>query len=338
MEYPYDYSHLNYEGHKMAMPYFEAAMSKCYADFIAGKYEEKALPPEADVREGTAVSGVTWENKFFGGPGVGSEQWQLVGSSVYKTSSIITVPKAGTMVYFAESVKNIGTVTKFGELGDFASNGAYVFSSWISDTEVDKSGTNLDGSQATHFMENGKLVWVYITQKDNEKLRICYRCEVDTENPVIMLAEPKEPELPTPSEAEWHRGFIGSDLMSGGQDWLEVPSVDPFRYTDVFVVEKAGTTISFKDYGDETHKNVFIFSTRKYDFAKQKWVIDKEGVNLRNIVSGETMDSRLVKTTGSDGCTVYSYTTSSANEKLRICIKGGDDPAVVEITVKEPTA
>ena len=44
MEYPTDYSHLNYEGHKMALPYFEAAMSKCYADFLGGKYNEKRLP------------------------------------------------------------------------------------------------------------------------------------------------------------------------------------------------------------------------------------------------------------------------------------------------------
>ena len=44
MERPDDHSHLNYRGHMMAMPKFEEALSKCYADFLAGKYTEKDIP------------------------------------------------------------------------------------------------------------------------------------------------------------------------------------------------------------------------------------------------------------------------------------------------------
>ncbi|MBE6600389.1 MAG: SGNH/GDSL hydrolase family protein [Ruminococcaceae bacterium] len=44
MEHPGDHSHLNYRGHMLAMPKLEEALSKCYADFLAGKYTEKDIP------------------------------------------------------------------------------------------------------------------------------------------------------------------------------------------------------------------------------------------------------------------------------------------------------
>ncbi len=84
-------------------------------------------------------------------------------------------------------------------------------------------------------------------------------------------------EMPKTSveDVEWHGGFMGSDTLA--QHWI-VPSVYAYRYSDVFIVPKAGTTIQFTDYygpvtngapyGNSTEaitpNSVFIFASNKF--------------------------------------------------------------------------
>lgn len=88
----------------------------------------------------------------------------------YKYSDIITVWGKGSLLMFTDA-------------GGFASNAAYVFSSFASDdnslTEVDTSGTNIPGEQSGVYVKNpdGSRTYYYYTTKDVEYIRITMRSD-----------------------------------------------------------------------------------------------------------------------------------------------------------------
>ncbi len=303
MELPEDYSHLNYRGHMMALPYFEAAMTKCYEDFLAGNYDEK------EVDEGSYS--VNWNSGFVGSDLMGGGQdWTLVPKvDPYIYTDVFTVPYAGTTIYFRDYTTTEGTT----------STNVFIFSSWKKDGDnwvIDKDGINLRSDQAT-VKEKGSnyIVWTYTTTKDNENLRLCIRAKDD---PTLISVTFNEGLI-------WNPGYINNGAIGAVGS---VGGSQVYAYSDVFTVPKAGTTVYFKDYiktEGVTNTNVYIFSTWK--FENGAWVIDTDGANLTSAQANR-------KTTAADYIE-WSYTTTKDNEHLRLCIRSADDPSQISVSFGE---
>ena len=303
MELPTDYSHLNYRGHMMALPYFEAAMTKCYEDFLAGNYDEK------EVDEGGFS--VNWNSGFVGSDLMGGGQdWTLVPKvDPYIYTDVITIPRAGTTIYFRDYTTTEGTT----------STNVFIFSSWKKDGDnwvIDKDGINLRADQAT-IKEKGSnyITWTYTTTKDNENLRLCIRAKDD---PTLVSVTANEGLI-------WNSGYINNGAI-GAVGSIGASGV--YAYTDVFTVPKAGTTVYFRDYIKSegvTNTNIYIFSSWK--FENGAWVIDTTATNLTSAQANR-------KTTASDYIE-WSYTTTKDNEHLRLSIRCADDPTQISVEFGE---
>lgn len=315
MELPEDYSHLNYRGHMMALPYFEAALAKCYEDFLAGKYVEKEIhyiddnpPPENSA----------WNYGFVGSDKMsGGQDFTLVkGVREYYYSNVITIEKAGTTIYFKDL---------YGKKENITPNTVFIFSSWKkegNDWVLDREGTNIRADQAVKRQEgSGYVVWSYTTTKDNENIRLCLRVEDDPADVAIMYENVGAPKQPNWNSGYIHTGTLGQPQGSHGGSAVHA-------YTDVFTVEKAGTTVYFEDLGDvSTNGAYYIFSSWKKD-AQGNWVFDAEGTNLAS-------DVAFIKTTV-NGKTVWSYTTTKDNENLRVGLRCEKDPVLPQICFDLP--
>lgn len=95
----------------------------------------------------------------------------------YSYSDVITVSKAGTKISFTDDNTNSN-----GDSG-FASAAAYVISSWKWEGDawvIDLDGANYRGcgnasSDISIANADGSVTYVYITSKDNENIRLCFR-------------------------------------------------------------------------------------------------------------------------------------------------------------------
>lgn len=92
----------------------------------------------------------------------------------YSYTDVITVPEAGTTLTFIDDNTNDN-----GD-GKFASNSAYVISSWKEASpgvwELDTDGANYaGGSDEVVTIEKTRYVYTYTTTLANEHLRFCYR-------------------------------------------------------------------------------------------------------------------------------------------------------------------
>ena len=192
-----DISHLNAEGHALALKYFEKQISENLGQpavtgeettaEITSPAEITTEPVETTPAEITTAPVETTPST--GGDETVALRWHLgyVGSSthssmkntlnptgsMYSFSEIFTVPKAGSTITFTDDNTDSN--------GDknFASAAAYVFSSWKEESPgvwvIDLDGYNVSGTQATYTDADGARTYVYVTTKDNENIRISFR-------------------------------------------------------------------------------------------------------------------------------------------------------------------
>ena len=144
------------------------------------------------------------------------------------------------------------------------------------------------------------------------------------EEPEAPDNTPDEPETPKEPEITWHFGYVASSTHANTPDQLVVNG-DRYSYTDVFTVEKAGTTITFIDDNTNSGSDYRFASSSVYVVSSWKqvdgeWVLDLDGAN----VAGSNGDlTSLVESKLENGAMVYSYTTFSDNEHLRLCFRSG---------------
>lgn len=129
-----------------------------------------------------------------------------------------------------------------------------------------------------------------------------------------------KPETKTETvETEWHMGYVGSSTNSGNEGKIN-SNANYYSYSDVIVIEKAGTVIRFVDMeGNTASAAAYVIS-----FWKQVdgvWVID---------------DSRTDHIAGGSG-SAYTYTTKSDNEAVRLCYRSEQTdsftPKFAEVTL-----
>ena len=135
---------------------------------------------------------------------------------------------------------------------------------------------------------------------------------------------PEEPSGPVELELVWHFGYVASSTHATTPDQL-VEQGDRYSYTDVFTVAKAGTTITFVDDntnagGDYRYASASAYVISSWKQVGDAWVLDLNGANIAG--SNGNLES-LVESEIKDGAVVYSYTTFSDNEHLRISFRSG---------------
>jgi len=154
-------------------------------------------------------------------------------------------------------------------------------------------------------------------------------CETksDTDFELPTEAETEAEKLPEAEElsVRWHFGYVASAAHASTPSQV-VKNGNRYSYTDVFTVEKAGTTVTFVDNNEDSNGDSNFASASVYVFSswKQKngeWVLDTEGFNYGGSTS--VTGSPIVE--AYNGTSVsYTYTTTNDNEHLRICFRSGE--------------
>lgn len=130
---------------------------------------------------------------------------------------------------------------------------------------------------------------------------------------------PFDPTVPYTLDLTWHRGYIGaSDHKTS--PWKISENVNYYSYTDVFCIEKAGTTIVLFDDNSNCGGNqgvaaadVLVLSTWKQ--VNGEWVIDKYGASYTGFSEIALVQKNKI---------AYTYTTTNYNECLRLCYHSGE--------------
>ncbi len=135
---------------------------------------------------------------------------------------------------------------------------------------------------------------------------------------------PEEPSGPQVLSLNWHFGYMASDKHNNFPEQL-VENGDRYSYSDVFTVEKAGTTITFCDNntnagGDLRYASASAYVISSWKQVDGEWVWDRNGANIAG--SNGDMTS-LVEHKMENGALTYSYTTHLDNEHLRISFRSG---------------
>lgn len=251
--------------------------------------------------------------------------WQLgyVGSST-NSSGFVNVlnPNGGSYSY--SDVIDMGpagsTISFADDTSAYASNAAYVFSFWTKNGdsyELDLTANNIPGGASA------SRSYEFVTTEDNQAIRVTYRSEQKAD----MTPEFEEIFVDgVKVNTNWNFGYVKADGSI-------VASGSAYSYTDVIVVPKAGSKVTFTD----TNKNGTAFCSNSA-LVFSTWTKDGENWVFANGVKGEGG-------TYSTTPVVYSYTSTKDNELVRLCYRSEEkagspiDPALRPVvTLKTPVA
>lgn len=227
----------------------------------------------------------------------------------YSYSDVIDMGPAGSTISFADDASG------------YASAAAYVFSFWKkngADYELDLEANNIPG-----YSVAASRSYEFVTTEDNQAIRVTYRSEQKAD----MTPEFEEIFVDgVKVNTNWNFGYVKADGSI-------VASGSAYSYTDVIVVEKAGSKVTFTD----TNKNGTAFCSNSA-LVFSTWTKDGENWVFANGVKGEGG-------TYSTTPVVYSYTSTKDNELLRLCYRSEEkagspiDPALRPVvTLKTPVA
>jgi hypothetical protein len=295
-----------------------------YQYFLKGNYKMKKLVSIALAlvmvlsMAAFSVSAENYEEKIV------ETNWQLgyVGSSTNANFTNVLNPNGGSYSY--SDVIDMGpagsTISFADEASGYASAAAYVFSFWKkngSEYELDLEANNIPGSGAA------SRDYEFVTTYDNQAIRVTYRSEQKAdftpEFEEIFIDGVKV-------DAKWNFGYVKADGTI-------VESGSAYSYTDVIVVPKAGSKVTFTDSNKNGSKfcsnSALVFST---------WTKDGENWVFASGVKGE-------EGTFSSPAVIYSYTSTKDNELVRLCYRSEEkanapiDPALRPVvTLKTPVA
>ena len=227
----------------------------------------------------------------------------------YSYSDVIDMGPAGSTISFADDASG------------YASAAAYVFSFWKqngADYELDLEANNIPG-----YSVAASRSYEFVTTEDNQAIRVTYRSEQKAD----MTPEFEEIFVDgVKVNTNWNFGYVKADGSI-------VASGSAYSYTDVIVVEKAGSKVTFTD----TNKNGTAFCSNSA-LVFSTWTKDGENWVFANGVKGEGG-------TYSTTPVVYSYTSTKDNELVRLCYRSEEkagspiDPALRPVvTLKTPVA
>ena len=227
----------------------------------------------------------------------------------YSYSDVIDMGPAGSTIAFADDASG------------YASAAAYVFSFWKkngAEYELDLEANNIPG-----YSVAASRSYEFVTTEDNQAIRVTYRSEQKAD----MTPEFEEIFIDgVKVDTNWNFGYVKADGSI-------VASGSAYSYTDVIVVAKAGSKVTFTD----SNKNGTAFCSNSA-LVFSTWTKDGENWVFANGVKGEggTFTTTPV---------VYSYTSTKDNELVRLCYRSEEkanapiDPALRPVvTLKTPVA
>ena len=144
------------------------------------------IPPDPDLGIVRTLD-LTWQRGYVSANFRVDEEL-VTDEDDFSYSNVFTIPRAGTKVTFADTAAS-------GSGGSgFAGTKVYLFSFWKQDAgewHIDNSvrqykGPGYADSAISKITGNGEIVYTYITERDQEHIRICYHsgeCEGDTNVP-----------------------------------------------------------------------------------------------------------------------------------------------------------
>lgn len=288
---------------------------------------------------------VVWHSGYVGGDTNSSNKNKLSGANAsYKYSDIIVVEKAGTKISFSDTSCAGDSNSKY------VSNTAYLFSTWKksgSDYILDLDGANVTGCYQYEALcqkrigasDDDGMLYEFVTDHDAQAIRLCYRCtDADTDTPkVYMESTTEKSTLQTLKDRDltasltsdgkvtglvWNIGYLGSLVNTNGSSTNIRYSSSTYAISNLFVVPKAGTKISFT-HSCTPNANYDVFA--RYELNAGGRYEYKTGYNATDT---------LVRS-GSNPYT-YSYVTSKDNEVLRIGCKPGISPTTKILLDKDP--
>lgn len=322
----------------------------CYASDLGGElpkvYAEPTTEPstleQLNARNFTAVfneDGTVGNLLWFCGYASsatntnGSAKEVRQASAAYAYSGLIKVPKAGTKITYSAS----GTSTTYNAFTRYKlEGGRYVY-----DIGFDSSDS---------FVKSGSS-YVYITEYDNEVIRLCLKADknyknIEVDPPVSVKWEQTneigtvakregmktvwpDPELLSlvtgapliaTSEVkglEWHDGYVGSQYHDS-KAFIIAEGGTAYDYSDVFTVPKAGTTVyffdqTFEDHGASSYASTSAMTVSHWKRSGKNWVIDRS----KEYLTGCDTYSILMN----ESYRIYAYTTKEDNENIRLCLR-----------------
>ena len=263
----------------------------------AETYEEKTVDVNWNFGYVGSSTNSSWANKL--NPTGGA----------YSYSDVIDMGPAGSTISFAD------------EASGYASAAAYVFSFWKmngAEYELDLEANNIPGYSIT-----ASRAYEFVTTEDNQAIRITYRSEQKADY-VPVYEEVFVDGVKV--DVVWNYGYVKADGTIN-------PTGSAYSHTDVIVVPKAGSKVTFTDSNKDgsafCSNSAFVFST---------WTKDGDNWVFASGVKGE-------EATFTSPAVVYSYTSTKDNELVRLCYRSEEkadapiDPALRPVvTLKSPVA
>ena len=276
-------------------------------------------------------------------------------SAAYAFSGLINVPKAGTKITYSSSASNnaFNAFTRYKLEG-----GRYVY-------DVGFDATN-------NAVKNG-TTYTYVTQYDNEVIRLCVKADknyssIAVDAPVtVKWQQTTEPgtasdivELKTEwpdaelislvtgapliasselKDLQWHDGYVGSQYHDSQKYNVTSPSNKDYEYSDVFTVPKAGTTVyffdqTFEDFDGSKYASTSVMTVSHWEKSGSNWVFDKS----KEYLTGCDVYNILL----TDDYRMYAYTTKEDNENIRLCMRyapkySTEEELIPPVYLVEPT-
>lgn len=281
----------------------------------AGAIAVSAAPTQLDVK---------WNTGAVGGPTNSNKNKVIENSSGYRYSEVIIIEKAGTKVYFTDS-------SIAGDSTYYLGHTLLAFSTWKqsgSDWVMDLEGANVSGTfqygnsigqTLVDGTVGGGMRYEFITDHDNQAIRLCYRSGTDTTDPIVY-AEPTTEKSTleqlnardftatlnadgTVTGLQWFCGYASSATNTNGSaKEVRYASAD-YANSGLILIPKSGTKIS---YTIATTPNANYNAFTRYTKDGNRYVYDV----------GFAATDALVK----NGNT-YSYVTTNDNEVIRLCVR-----------------
>ena len=271
------------------------------------------------------VLDVKWVNGTVGGP-TNNSKYSFISNNNYRCTEIVTIPKAGTKVYYTAPTKaGIGHTL-------------LAFSTWVqegSNWVVDKAGANVDGTfkygkSIGQTVVDGGIRYEFITDHDNQSIRISYAADGDGSTPTVYCEPTTEPSTlaqlqarnftatfeadGTVANLKWFCGYASSaSNTNGSAKEVRLASAD-YAHSGLFTVPKAGTKITYTINTDNPNNAYNAFT--RYKLEGGRYVYDV----------GFDAKSTLVK----DGYT-YTYVTTYDNEVLRLSVRANKSYSNIEV-------
>ncbi len=252
-------------------------------------------------------------------------------SNSYAVSNLILIPKKGTEISYTITSSPNNAYNAFTRYK--LSGGVYVY-------DV--------GFDATSSMVRDGNTFTYVTEKDNEVIRLCCRpnvsyTTVNIDPPVTVTwkqtdkkgtaasAATQKTEWPdaalrspltgatlqgTEVKVKWNRGYVGSQYHASKKFTIAASPSSTYSYTDVITVPKAGTTVYFFDQSfdgyDGKYASTSALVLSHWTKKGSVWTFDRNKTYLTGCDCPSADIDGYYRT--------YYYTTTEDNENIRLCV------------------